>query len=160
MQTISVKNSVFLNTYHLLCSPFPPNPSFHTSDNVFALVGTKVVSLFTYGKHYIWMLMEKQKLLLSHLVKAISFRILERSRLKEYSSLGIEVNTVLESRRTILEDFINNKHSLKTHLVLNSLLSPLCTIPCLILTIILRLKKCYCRLQKKESRQRNSFLRE
>lgn len=68
--------------------------------------------------------MEKQKLLLSHLVKAISFRILERSRLKEYSSLGIEVNTVLESRRTILEDFINNKRSLKTHLVLNSLLSP------------------------------------
>lgn len=79
------------------------------------------------------MLMEKQQLPLSNLGKAVSFWILEKSRLKEYRSVGVEVSTELESRRTIIEDFINNKHSPKTHLVLNSLLSPLYAIPCLIL---------------------------
>lgn len=82
------------------------------------------------------MLMEKQHLPLSNLGKAISLWILE-NRLKEYRSLGVEVSTDLESRRTIIGDFINNKHLLKTHSVLNSQLNPLYAIPCLILTIML-----------------------
>lgn len=71
----------------------------------------------------------------------------------------MEVNTELESRRTILKEFINNKHSLKSHLVLYLLLSLLYAIPCLILTIILSLKIAavlsYCSLQKRELRQRD-----
>lgn len=56
----------------------------------------------------------------SNLSKAISFWILEKNRLR-VSSLGVEVSTELESWRIVREGFINNKQSMKTHLVLNSL---------------------------------------
>lgn len=56
----------------------------------------------------------------SNLSKAISFWILEKNRLR-VNSLGVEVSTELESWRIVREGFINNKQSMKTHLVLNSL---------------------------------------